>query len=66
MYEKVGHAFMNDSAASLELKIKMFGEDAGQHDPEAVKLGWKRFFAFFGEHLKGTRAAVGGGGGADA
>lgn len=47
-YPRVGHAFMNSSKEYVERKRAL---GFGEHDAEAVRQAWDRFFAFCHKHL---------------
>eukprot|EP00967_Tisochrysis_lutea_P091199 scaffold130818_cov32-Tisochrysis_lutea.AAC.1 len=53
IYEKVGHAFMNDSPApyaSFEERKEKLGQQV--YDAEQAEKAWGRLFDFFAKHLK--------------
>jgi len=54
MYENVGHAFMNDTPQSIEMKRKLKqidGPNGAIHDQAAIEVAWTRVEAFFKAHL---------------
>ena len=55
LYDKVGHAFMNDSPAPFETFAERERElGFPEHDPDQAALAWSRLFAFLGTWLKET------------